>query len=181
MTNLRSIFNQVFAFIAVLVLTTLSISNVSAHTTDAVFTQNLTDIQSAMDSDFADAASPFAPLSPNFYSPEAMGIKIKIIIIIIIKKKKKGVVEVVGTRIAEQGLKTQLKENEVLAEATRDGKEFFIMPLKGVHANSEYGFPPSFKLSKDVSLKLGSERPLGLKAIRVEMNVNKMGNFEIQD
>ncbi len=181
MTNSKSIFSQVFAFIAVLVLTTLSVNNVSAHTTDAVFTQSQTEVQFAVENDFTDTASPFVPVSSAFYNPAAMGIKIKIIIIIIIKKKKKGAVEVIGTRVAENGTKTQLKENEILAEATRDGGTFFLMPLKGVHANSEYGFPPSFKVSKEVSLKLGSKQPFGLKATRMDMGVNKVVRFQMKD
>ena len=184
MTNLRSIFNQVMTLAVLFALTALTFSDVSAHTTDmdAAIEFNQTDLQFEVENDFTDTASPFAPVSSAFYNPAAMGIKIKIVIIIIIKKKKKkGVVEVVGTRVAEQGMKTQLKANEVLAEATRDGKSLTIVPIKGVHANSEYGFPPSFKVSKELSLKLGSKRPFGLKALRAEMGVNKMGNFEIQD
>ncbi len=181
MTNSKSIFNQVFTLVILFALTTLSICNVSAHTADNSFEFNQTDLQFAVENDFTDAASPFAPVSSAFYNPAAMGIKIKIIIIIIIKKKpKKGAVEVIGTRVAEQGMKTELKANEVLAEATRDGNSFIIMPIKGVHANSEYGFPPSFKVSKEVSAKLGIRVPFGLKATRMEMGVNKMGNFEIQ-
>ena len=104
-----------------------------------------------------------------------------IIIIIIIKKKKKGVVEVIGTRLAENGTRTRLKENEVLAEVTRNDKDFFIMPLKGVYANSQYGFPPSFKVSKEVSAKLGIRVPFGLKATRIIMGVNKRGVSAMKD
>lgn len=183
MTNLKSFFNQVMTVVVLFALTALTFTNVSAHTTntDATFEFSQTDLQFEVENDFADTASPFTPISSAFYHPAAMGIKIKIVIIIIIKKKKKGVVEVVGTRVAEQGMKTQLKENEVLAEATRDGNSLFIMPLKGIHADSEYGFPPSFKVSKEVSAKLGIRVPFGLKASKVRMGVNKMGNFEIQD
>ncbi len=182
MTNSKSIFQQVFTLVVLFALTTLSLQNISAHTADTDFSSYQTDLQFAVENnDFTDTASPFAPMNPNFYSPAAMGIKIKIIIIIIIKKKKKGVVEVVGTRLAENGTRTRLKENEVLAEATRDGKDFFIMPLKGVHANSYYGFPPSFKVSKEVSAKLGIRVPFGLKATRMQMGVNKMGSFAMKD
>ncbi|MFK7906831.1 MAG: hypothetical protein AB8B69_16985 [Chitinophagales bacterium] len=182
MTNSQNIFKQAFTLVVLFALTTLSLQNVSAHTTDTGFNYNQTDLQFAVENnDFTNTVSPFAPIASNFYSPAAMGIKIKIIIIIIIKKKKKGVVEVVGTRVAKQGMKTQLKENEILAEATRDGKDFFLMPLKGVYANSEYGFPPSFKVSKEVSAKLGIRVPFGLKASRIIMGVNKKGSFAMKD
>ncbi|MGB0932570.1 MAG: hypothetical protein ACPGVB_17430 [Chitinophagales bacterium] len=181
MTNSKNIFGRIFAVLTFFALTIVSLVSVSAHTMDADYDFNQTELQFAVENNFTDTATPFAPVSPTFYNPAAMGIKIKIIIIIIIKKKKKGVVEVVGTRVAENGTRTRLKENEILAEASREGKNFFLMPLKGIYANSQYGFPPSFKVSKEVSAKLGIRVPFGLKASKILMGVKKMGNFEIQD
>ncbi|MGB1241084.1 MAG: hypothetical protein ACPG49_01090 [Chitinophagales bacterium] len=180
MRTFKSISKQLLSLIAVLFLTTLDLQNISAHTTDTSFSLNQTGFQFAVENESANTSSPFTLMNSQIYSPPTMGIKI-IIIIIIKKKKKKGLVEVVGTRLAKNGKHTRLKENEVLAEATRDGNSFIIMPLKGVYANSEYGFPPSFKVSKEVSAKLGVKVPFGLKATRIQMGVNKMGNSKMKD
>ncbi|MEZ4883623.1 MAG: hypothetical protein R3E32_02710 [Chitinophagales bacterium] len=183
MTNSKSIFNQLFALIALFVLTTLSISNVSAHTsnTDVDFTYNQTDVQFAVENDFTETASPFAPLNPNIYSAASMGIKIKIKIIIIVKKKKKGVVEAVGIRVPQESKTTELASNEILLEVSREGNSFLMRPLKGELANSILMVPQGFKVSKEVSLKLGSKEPFGLKATMKDIRVNSLGNFEIQD
>ena len=53
-------------------------------------------------------------------------IKIKIIIVIVIKKK--GVVEAQSIRLAEEG--ATLKANEILAEASVEGKQFQAGPSK---------------------------------------------------
>ncbi len=182
MTNSKSIFNQVFTLIALFVLTTLSISNVSAHTADTEMTQNQITNQIAVENDLTVTASPFTPMNPNFYSPAAMGIKIKIKIIIIIKKKKKkGVVEAVGIRVPQESKTIELASNEILLEVSREGNSFLMRPLKGEFANSIIIFQEGFKVSKEVSLKLGSKEPFALKAAQKGIRVNTLGNFEIQD
>lgn len=104
-------------------------------------------------------------------------IKIKIVIIIIIKKK--GVAEVQG--FYEAGDLNALKSNQILADAYVEGGKFFIMPLKGEAMKSLLILPKNIKMSKSVSLKLGSKKPLGLKAGKIDFRTSKMGNFDIQD
>lgn len=104
-------------------------------------------------------------------------IKIKIIIIIIIKKK--GVVEIKDMKLA--GNAKGLENNEVLADVSiRDGK-FFLMPVRGRHAKSQFIMPAKFKVSPEVSLKLGEKKGLYLKAGKADLRTSKLGNFEIQD
>lgn len=183
MTNSKNIFIQVFTFAVVFILTVLSIGNVSAHTTstDVEMTQNQLANQIEVEKDFTNTASPLAPIATHFYNPAAMGIKIKIKIIIIVKKKKKkGVVEATGIRVLAGDKNTELKANEILMEVSREGNHFIIMPLKGAHANSILIFQEGFKVSKEVSLKLGSKEPFSLKAAKKGIRVNTLGNFEIQ-
>lgn len=106
-------------------------------------------------------------------------LKIKVIIIIFFKKKKKGVYEVAGMRLAEKGAK--VGENQILMEVSLQDSTFFIMPmsLKG----DQKGFlvmPSGFKVSKEVGLKLGEKGGFSLKAGKIELAPNSLGNFEIQ-
>ncbi|MFK7906832.1 MAG: hypothetical protein AB8B69_16990 [Chitinophagales bacterium] len=181
MTNSKNILNQIFTLIALFILTTLSISPISAHTLDVEMTQTQISNQIAVENDFTNTISPFTPMNPSFYSPAAMGIKIKIKIIIIIKKKKKkGVVEAMGIRVLAGDKNTELKENEILMEMSREGNNILMQPIRGTHSNSILIIPQGFKVSKEVSLKLGSKRPLTLKAAQKGIRVNTLGNFEIQ-
>ncbi len=104
-------------------------------------------------------------------------IKIKIIIVIIIKKK--GVVEAQSIRLAEEG--ASLKANEILAEASVEGRQFQVSTLKGEQANSELIIPANLKLAPQVSQKLGLKASASLKAGKFQPGANKLGNFEIQD
>jgi hypothetical protein len=104
-------------------------------------------------------------------------IKIKIIIIIIVKKK--GVVEAQSIRLA--GSNETLKANEILAEASVEGKRFQVGTLKGEHANSQIIIPDDLSLSRPVAEKLGLKPGSSLKAGRFQAAPNQMGNFEIQD
>lgn len=106
-------------------------------------------------------------------------IKIKIKIIIIIIRKKKGVVEIGGMRMA--GNTKSLENNEVLAEAYVDGGKFFIQPLKGEVAKSQFILSDGFKVSKEVGLKLGEKGGFSLKAGKIDFTTTNLGNFEIQD
>lgn len=179
MKTFKSISKQVLSLIAVLFLTTLSLQNVSAHTMD--ITPNQITNQFEVGNDFTDTASPFIPLNYSFYTPAAMPIKIKIKIIIIIKKKKKGVVEAAGIRVLAGDKSRDLKENEILMEMSREGNNILMRPIRGTHSNSFLIIPQGFKVSKEVSLKLGSKTPLTLKAAKKGIRVNSLGNFEIQD
>jgi len=104
-------------------------------------------------------------------------IKIKIIIIIIIKKKK--VVEITDMRLA--GDSKNLRKNEILADAYIEEGKLFIYPSRGIAARSQYIVSDGFKVSKEVSLKMGAKGELSLKAGKIDLVTNKLGNFEIQD
>lgn len=106
-------------------------------------------------------------------------IKIKIIIIIVIVIKKKGVVEAQSIRLAEEG--ATLKANEILAEASVEGKQLQVSTLKGEQASSELIIPANLKLAPQVSQKLGLKASASLKAGKFQPGPNKLGNFEIQD
>lgn len=187
MRTLKNNFAQVSTFIALFILSSLFAFNLSAHTTDS----NVTSVEQCFniggDSDMINTLSPYSPTTPNFIAPEPSALKIKIVIIIVIKKKKKkGVYEVESMRLAgERGIRVpNLKENEILAEASVEGDSFIIYPIKGkaLKAGSFYGFPPSFKVSKEVSAKLGIKTPMSLKASKLKaLKANSLGNFEIQD
>lgn len=113
---------------------------------------------------------------------DADNLKIKIIIIIIIKKKKKGIAEIVGMRLAKEGAAAKsLCNNEVVTEAWTDGNKFIMNYKCGTYKEGFIIFPDQFKVSKEVSLKLGHKEQILLGKGRMKAGPNSLGNFEIQD
>lgn len=108
--------------------------------------------------------------------------KIKIVIIIIIKKKKKGIAEIVGMKLAKEGAAAKaLCNNEVVTEAWTDGNKFIMNYKCGTFKEGYIIFSDSFKVSKEVSLKLGHKEQILLGRGRMKAGADSLGNFEIQD
>lgn len=79
------------------------------------------------------------------------------------------------------GDKKSLENNEVLADAYVEGGKFFIQPLKGEAAKSQYILSDGFRVSNAMGLKLGEKGGFGLKAGKLDLISTSLGNFEIQD
>lgn len=134
--------------------------------------------------------SPLSAHTISTHTPAALdqemldvdNLKIKIIIIIIIKKKKKGFAEIVGMRLAKEGAAARsLCNNEVVTEAWTDGNKFIMNYKCGTFKEGFIIFPDAFKVSKEVSLKLGQKDQIVLGKGRMKVGADSLGNFEIQD
>ncbi|MCB0667636.1 MAG: hypothetical protein KDC80_17525 [Saprospiraceae bacterium] len=130
---------------------------------------------SAFTASITAAAVPHVP-SPALHLGADFGIRIKIVIIIIIKKNN--VVELAGTRLAGAGEK--LGANEFSAEVERNGGQLSLKIDDPRFKAADIVVKDGFRVSSDVSRQIGSNS-LKLKAGKVALSPNKMGNFEIQD
>lgn len=109
-------------------------------------------------------------------------LRIKIIIIIIIKKKTdRGVIaEVSDIRLATSG--GSLKANEVAATAELSGGKLSLKLDKSSTKVAQLIMPQGFKVSREVSLKLGSKTNVVMSGgTTMFRETNSLGNFEIQD
>ena len=109
-------------------------------------------------------------------------LKIKIIIIIIIKKKtSKGVIaEVSGIKLGDGG--GRLKANQVAATAELRGGTLSLKLDKSSTKVAQFIMPRGFKVSKEVSLKLGSKSNIVMSGgSTMVRGTNSLLQFEIQD
>ncbi|MEM6345165.1 MAG: hypothetical protein AAF927_14840 [Bacteroidota bacterium] len=106
----------------------------------------------------------------------------QIIIIIFFKAKKKGIVEATSLKLGTKDSK--LPKNAIRAEATAENGVLQLR-VKGFNI----GMPPTvmlvpegFLMPKQAALKMGYKAgAFKLKAGRLKLEPNALGNFEIQD
>ena len=127
----------------------------------------------------APSMSPMLPLEEK--AEEVDMLKEKIIIIFIIKKKtSRGIIAEVSGLVLGDG--NTLEKNTITATVElRDGK-LAVRLDKSSTKIAQFIMPRGFKVSKEVSLKLGSKTSIVMSGgTTMFRGPNSLGNFEIQD
>jgi len=131
------------------------------------------------------------PLSATSYPPpddvpaltddylDDIGIKIKIIIIIIIKKKKPRVAEVANFLLDPSPYKP--KVNELWAEVEIEKNSLNIKMADPDIEGMTIVVPDGIRVPEEIARKLGRKGSFKIAGGKIQMEGNKLGNFEIQD